>query len=240
MVAQVAFKPFWYSSVMTQIHESRQSNSPYIETIWRSRNLTDGIYLATPDGSWDLIVMIDEDGRKQAALTGQATEPMDVPYRAGTSSVVISFTPGAYLPHYPAETLLDGIEMLSNFDDDHFSLAGHTFTFPTFENAEELIAAMVKLGILQNDRVVDKIVRDRSIAISDRARQRHFVETTGMTQASLKQIKRAQEAVKLLKQGKKPIDVAVDTGYTDQSHLAKSLKRIMRSKPSDVDDIHKL
>lgn len=54
------------------------------------------------------------------------------------------------------------------------------------------------------------------------------------------QIRRAQEAVRRLQKGEKPVDAALSAGYSDQPHLAKSLKKIMGSHPSNVDDIHKL
>lgn len=225
---------------MSQIHESRKSTNPYIDTIWKSQNLTDGVYLATPDGSWDLIVGIDQAGAKSMMIAGQATKPQKIPYLAGTKSVVISFAPGAYMPQYPAEALLDGAEMLPNFDADHFMLAGHTFKFPTFEDAEDLVGELVKLKILKNDSVVDGELRGTPKAMSDRGKQRHFAQTTGLTKKYLGQIKQAQRAVMLLQQGKKPVEAAVEAGYTDQPHLAKSLRKIMGSKPSDVNDIHKL
>src|SRR5688500_15952150 len=115
----------------TQIHHRRSTDNPYIDTIWQTQNIGDGIYTATPDGSWDLIVMIHQDGRRHMVITGQATKPMDIPYNAGTGSIVISFAPGAYMPQYPAEQLLDSFEVLPNFDENHVMIAGHTFSFPT-------------------------------------------------------------------------------------------------------------
>lgn len=225
---------------MTQKHESRKSDNPYIETVWRTFNLTDGIYSATPDASWDLIIAITASGAKFALLAGQATKAQEVPYEKGSSSIVISFTPGAYMPEYPGNTLLDKTEFLPNFDENHFMLAGHTFAFPTFENAEKLVEKLVRLGILTSDKIVNDVMNGKRAALSERAVQRHFVKTTGMTQKYLEQIHRAQLAVRLLKKGEKPLDAAADAGYTDQSHLAKSLKKIMNKKPSDIDEIHKL
>lgn len=225
---------------MTQIHRNRKSEHPLIETIWASQNVTDGVYSATPDGSWDLIVCIDADGSKAMMLTGQATKPMEVPYTAGTSSVVISFMPGAYLPAYPPGKLIDSFEMLPNVDAEHFKLCGKTFAFPTFENAEELVESMIAANILFADPIVYAALTGNPKAMSTRSTQRHFVKHTGLTQKYLAQIQRAQQAVALLQQGKKPSDVAADAGYTDQPHMARSLKKIMHIKPSDADDIHKL
>lgn len=220
---------------MTQIHRSRKSAHPLIDTVWHSRNVTDGIYSATPDGSWDLIVMVQADGSRAMMLTGQATKPSDVPYTAGTQSIVISFAPGAYMPAYPAKKLVDSFEILPNADADHFVLSGHTFAFPTFDNAEELVEQLIAAKLLYADSIVHGAYRT-----SKRSAQRHFAENTGLTQKSFTKIERAQEAVRQLKAGKKPSDVAADVGYTDQSHLARDLRTIMGVKPSDVDGIHKL
>lgn len=225
---------------MTQIHQSRPSLHPYIDTIWQTQNTADGVYLATPDGSWDLIVGIDEHGKKFMMIAGQATKPSEIPYKAGTGSVVISFAPGVYTPLYPATTLLDNAVFLPNFDKDHFMLGGHTFAFPTYDNAEELIEQLAELEILKSNDVIAAELGGKPKAMSERAKQRHFSTTTGMTQKYLDQIKRAQLAVRLLQQGKKPSDVAAEAGYTDQPHMANSLKKIMTSKPSDIDHIHKL
>ena len=225
---------------MTQVHKSRKSDNPFIETIWHTESLDNGVYLATPDASWDLIIAINADGSKLAFLTGQATKPQEIPYEKGSSSLVVSFTPGAYMPEYPGDTLLDKVEFLPNFDENHFMLAGHTFAFPTFETAEQLIEKLVNLGILASDKIVDDVMKGKRAALSERAVQRHFVRTTGMTQKYLEQIHRAQLAVRLLKRGEKPLDAAADAGYTDQSRLSKSLKKIMNRKPSDITEIHKL
>ncbi len=225
---------------MSQIHQSRSSDNPYIDRVWRSQNISDGVYLATPDGSWDLIVLIQSDGSRNMMLTGQATEAAEVPYTAGTSSVVISFAAGAYLPDYPGSKMLNLFEVLPSLDNDHFMIAGHTFQFPEYDTAEVLVTEMITAEILKMDTVVAAILGGDTKALSDRAKQRHFLQTTGLTRKSLEQIRRAQEAVALLQAGQKPIDVAADAGFADQSHLSKSLKKIMRASPSNVDDIHKL
>lgn len=225
---------------MSQIHRSRPSSHPFIDTVWASQNLTDGIYLATPDGSWDLILGIQADGSRSMIIAGQATKPAYIPYTAGTSSVVISFAAGVYMPQIPAKSLLDTVKVLPVIDSGHFELCGHPFTFPTFDTAEDLVNEMSKLGILAHNDLVDSMLNGAPKAVSLRAAQRHFLHTTGTTQKQLQQIQRAKSAVRQLQKGKKPIEVAADTGFTDQPHLANSLKKIMHSKPSHVDDIHKL
>lgn len=223
-----------------QVHTRRDSSHPLIDTVWATKNLEDGVYVATPDGSWDLIVLVQPDGSKSMMLTGQATKPMNVPYKKGTNSVVISFAPGAYTPAYPSKKLVDSFEMLPSKDADHFALADHIFAYPTFEAAEELVEQMIAVGILLADPIVYGASRGVPKASSSRSEQRHFVENTGLRPKDFAQIERAQEAVRQLKKGKKPRDVAADAGFADQPHLAKSLKKIMGARPSDVSNIHKV
>lgn len=225
---------------MSQRHISRLSDNPFIDRVWKTENLTDGVYLATPDASWDLILGIHEDGSRSMMVAGQATKSSHVPYKAGTSSVVISFTAGAYFPHLPGDKLLDAVEFLPNTDENHFDLAGYSFEFPTYETAETLVERMVELGLLRNDRVIEDVLQGKHKAYSKRVVQRHFAQTSGISQKKIQQIQRAQQAVRLLKQGAKPIEAAIEAGYTDQPHLAKSIKKIMGAKPSDIEDIHKL
>lgn len=182
---------------------------------------------------------IEADGGKQVMLAGQATKPMNVSYTAGTSSVVISFAAGVYLPQIPASELLDDVRILPVFNGQ-FELLGHSFTIPEFEDAEKMVNEMIHCNLLAHDELVSAGFSDETRVSSARAFQRHFLKATGMTRKQLQQVLRAQEAVRLLKQGKKPIDAAVDAGYADQPHMAKSLKKIMHSKPSNVSDIHKL
>lgn len=221
---------------MTQIHKSRKSSHPLIETVWQTKNIADGTYLATPDRSWDLITLVHQDGSRQMMLTGQATKPMQVPYKAGTNSVVISFALSTYLPSHPSASLVDSFEILPTVDNTHFRLADHVFAFPSFDDAEVLVDDLLRQGVLKNDPVVDGSQR----AHSDRTVQRHYNETTGLSRKSLEQIERAQQAVILLQKGERPVDAAVDSGYSDQPHLTKSLKKIMGISPTKPGDVHKL
>lgn len=224
---------------MSQIHTRRSSPHLLVDAVWTTQNVSDGVYSATPDGSWDLIVLVMPDGAQHMMITGQATKPMDVPYQKDTSSVVISFARGAYIPSY-AGKLVDSFEILPNADAKHFILCGQTFEFPSYEAAEALVEALVESGLLLADPVVYASSNNNTWASSKRSHQRHFAKHTGISEKYFDQIERAKTAVRQLKNGRAPRDVAADVGYSDQPHLARSLKKIMGVKPSDVDDIHKL
>lgn len=173
-------------------------------------------------------------------LAGQQTEYLDVPYAAGTSSIVISFTASAYLAGFKGDELVDATIILPNEDENHFILLGHIFEFPRYETVEDLVRVMVTVGILKQDDVVASVLEGRPKAMSSRTMQRHFYEVTGISRKTLDKIRRAQDAVKMLQMGTATAEVAAEVGYTDQSHLTKDLKKIMGSGTSTTGHIHKL
>lgn len=225
---------------MAQKHTSRSSPSPLIDRVWHSENITDGVYIATPDCAWDLLALRLQDGTRRMMLAGQQTKYLDVPYMAGTSAVVISFTASAYLVGLKGDELVDATIMLPNDEAGHFILLNHAFAFPDYETAEELAKSMIGAGILKQDDVVASVLEGRPKAMSSRTMQRHFHKATGISRKALDKIRRAQDAVKMLQAGTATAEVAAEVGYTDQSHLTKDLKKIMGSGTLTTDHIHKL
>lgn len=129
------------------------------------------------------------------------------------------------MPAYPSNKLVDSFEFLPNADAEHFVLSDHTFAFPTFDNAEELVEKMIAADLLYADPVVFAAVTGNPKAMSERSTQRHFVQSTGLTQKYLAQIQRAQEAVRQLQQGKSPAMLpqtpATPTSPTSPDHSRK-------------------
>lgn len=224
---------------MVQKHTSRSSPHPWIDTVWQTLCLSDGIYKATPDGSWDLILSVAPDGTSFVFLSGQATEPVDVPYRDGEHSVVISFAAHVYLAGDREVRTGAAIRPLE-VRGEGFVLDGVELPLPTFQNAESLVDGMIEAGLLVSDDIVAKAFTARPRAASRRSVQQHFKATTGITQKDFQVIRRAQEAVRRLKDGQNAAAVAVDLGYTDQPHMIKSIKKIMGALPSNLEAVHKI
>ncbi|MBN9333094.1 helix-turn-helix domain-containing protein [Devosia sp.] len=224
---------------MTQKHTQRASSHPWIDTVWQTVCLQDGVYRATPDGAWDLILAVSPEEEAVVFLTGQATEPVDVPYLAGEHSVVISFSAHVYLATESEVRTGAQIRWLP-VAGERFVLDGIDLALPTFEGAEELVDQMILAGLLKSDDLVAKAFSDNPKAASRRSVQQHFKRTTGITQKDFQMIRRAQEAVRRLKRGDAPAGVAADLGYSDQPHMIKSIKAIMGFLPSDLELVHKL
>lgn len=224
---------------MTQRHTERASAHPWIDRVWQTACLEDGVYKATPDGSWDLLLSVSPEGVPTVFLSGQATEPVEVPYLSGEHSVVISFAAHVYLATDKEVRTGASVRFLQ-VDGDRFQLDGARLPLPTFENAEELIDQMIAAGLLKSDDLVAKAFSDNPKAASKRSVQLHFKRTTGITQKDFQMIRRAQEAVRRLKAGESPAALAADLGYTDQPHMIKSIKMIMGHLPSNLELVHKL
>lgn len=224
---------------MVQKHTRRQSLHPWIDTVWQTICLNDGIYRATPDGSWDLIRSVAPGGKSFVFLSGQATEPVEVPYLEGESSVVISFAAHVYLAGDKEVRTGAAIRPLE-VTAERFLLDGIDLPLPTFQNAESLVDAMIRAGLLLSDDTVAKAFTAKPRAASRRSVQLHFKNTTGITQKDFQLIRRAQEAVRRLKDGENAAAVAIDLGYTDQPHMIKSIKKIMGALPSNLEAVHKI
>lgn len=224
---------------MVQKHTRRTSIHPWVDTVWQTVCLSDGLYKATPDGSWDLILRVDSDGKSFVFLTGQATEPVDVPYKEGEHSVVISFAPHVYLAQ-DKETRTGPAVRFLPVHGDKFVLDGLELPLPTFLNVEQLTDSMISAQLLLSDSIIAQAFTDRPKAASKRSVQQHFSKITGITQKDFQLIRRAQDAVRQLKAGSKSAAVAAEFGYTDQSHMIKSIKKIMGQLPSNLDAIHKI
>ncbi|HEX9067804.1 MAG TPA: helix-turn-helix domain-containing protein, partial [Ktedonobacterales bacterium] len=86
--------------------------------------------------------------------------------------------------------------------------------------------------------VVSGVLADEPHALADRTVRHRFVRATGLTQAHIHQVARAQRAASLLRQGKPILDTAHEAGYFDQPHLTRSLKRFIGHTPAQLARTH--
>lgn len=220
-------------SPMSVRREARASDSPLVERITRVRFDADWRGMTTPDGCWDLVVR-RVGGRIQLLQTGLITRPVELAYRAGEEYLSISFKPGVFMPRLPGKRMVDRGMLRPTPSARTFRLEQDELEIPTFDNAEGLIDRLVRRELIVRDEIVEGVVEGRPRAIHPRSVQRHFLETTGLTAKRLEQIRRARRAIELLTTGKRPIDVALELGYSDQSHLTRALKAIMGKTPGEV------
>ena len=186
-----------------------------------------------PDGCWDIVV-ITHRGRVTVLQTGLITQPVRLPYCAGDEYMCISFKPGVYMPRLPGERTVDKGIPRPLSTRRSFWLETGSYEIPTFENAEGLVTRLVRHGLITRDDLVEGVVEGRPRAASPRSVQRHFLHTTGVTAKQLSQIVRARQAVDLLGQGRRAVEVAQAAGYADQPHMTRALKAIMGRTPGEI------
>lgn len=211
---------------------TRPADSPFVQAVTHWVIDHDDRSLATPDGCWDLVVFKQET-QTSIMLTGQTTTAVPLQYAPGDELLTISFKASAFLSFVPSLAMLDRAIFLTK-TGDRFRLTSDVFEIPTFENAEAFARSLVQKGHLCQDDVVEALLADHPPAYSARSIQRHFLRTTGMTYAAFRQIERARRAAALLQRGNLAGDVAYEAGYADQSHMSRSLKRILGQTPTAI------
>jgi len=115
-----------------------------------------------------------------------------------------------------------------------FRLNSDLWQFPDYENADTFVEWLARDCLLIYDPVVADALNGLPVEASLRTVQRRFLQATGLTHGMIAQINRARQATSLLKQGMSVLDTVEQAGYSDQSHLIRSLKRFTGLTPNQL------
>lgn len=216
------------------VEDERASDSPLVASIRRVRYGGDVTEVVLPDGAWDLLFMRRAGGPLIAVQTGQIVAPLPVHHVAGDEMLVLAFKPEVYMPSLPGHrTYRRGVARPVEHDR-RFWIDAERLELPSFDNAEHLVAAMARKGLLERDPVVARALQGARQRLDERSVQRHFAAVTGLSLKGFQQIARAREAARLLLSGQSPSQVAAALAFTDQSHLTHSLKRFLGQTPGQL------
>ncbi len=219
---------------MSTIYESRLSDSPHIEIIWRGRVEQDYSPVCPADVHWNLL-FIRHRGQVRVSAEGATTQFVPKNQFEGAEFLVIKFKLGVFLPFLPAENLLNGDAILPEAGSQRsFWLQGSAWQLPDFENAETFVQRLARSGLLVTEPVVQATLADHTPDISSRTVRRRFLRATGLTPKTIQQIERAQQAAALLQQGLPILDAVYTAGYADQPHLTRSLRRFYGYTPAEI------
>lgn len=204
--------------------ESRSSELPYIERVWRSRS--DGVRWMTSIATshWELVFW-EHDGRVQAAVLGPEPKACPAPVPKDATFFGISFALGTSMPHVPISQLVGAAAEIPDVTRRSVWLKGSAWHVPDYDNAEWFVRRLVREGIVDCDPIVPAVLGGATLDVCERTLQRRFVAATGLTRGAIRQIHRARQAAVLLQEGMPAKDVAHRLGYFDQPHLARSLNR---------------
>lgn len=212
--------------------EFRPSDSPHILGVTR-RHYTGNTDVTVPDCCWDILVIKQHD-QTEVILTGTITQPIPLEFAPGTEVMNITFQPDTFLSEFPAPKMLNNGLVLRPAGKNKVRLGSDIVEIPSFDNAEEFVNKLCKIGAMKNDSIVSGILDGKPLASSERSVQRHFMQTTGLTLKFMQQVQRAQLAVDMLRAGHRIVDIAHTLGYTDQAHMTRSLKGIMGITPAAI------
>lgn len=214
--------------------DERQSDSPFVERIWRAQSERAGDFLSVAANHW---VMVVSKYQGETVLTVRGPETLATTLHVslvGAEFFGIVFKLGTVMPYLPASALIDGDVNLPDASSKSFWLNGSTWQIPTHENADTFIDRLVRRNLLVRDPVVDSVLRGEPQKLSSRSVQRHFIQAIGLTQGTVRQIERARCATMLLQQGVSILDTVDLAGYTDQAHLTRSLRHFMGKTPAGI------
>jgi AraC-like DNA-binding protein len=219
---------------MFVMYDERPSDSPFVEKVWRSRSGDSGELLSVAASRVE-IVIARVRSRTLVTVRGPETKPGLLRYPGDAEWVGIRFKLGTFLPRLLPLHLKDRQDVdLPEATAHSFWLNGSVFEYPTFDQAESLVARLTRHGDLVRDPSVDDAVRGRQQEMSVRSMQRHFLRATGLTVKALRHINRARQATALLRNGVSILDVVRLAGYYDQAHLTRSLKYRIGQTPAQI------
>lgn len=219
---------------MEIMFEERPSDSPFVETVWRSQSEHSGTFISLAVSHW-MMVVTKQAGKKFLTVRGPETKASSAFCPADAEFCGIFFKIGTLMPHLPARNLLDRRDAtLPEANSNAFWLNGSAWQFPDFENMDAFVDRLVREGLIIREPAVGAALqgqlRDRSL----RSVQRRFLRATGLTHNYIHQIERARHATTLLKQGVSIMDTVDLAGYSDQPHLTRSLKHLMGQTPAQI------
>jgi AraC-like DNA-binding protein len=212
---------------------SRQSESPFVETIWHCQSEQAGEFLSVAATHWEIVIM-RLAGKLAITMRGPETYARPAHCPADGEWLGIVFKRGTFMPQLPAIRLVDRDLHLPTASSQSFWLNGSVWEIPSYENADVFVTRMMRAGLLAHDRVVEAALCHHVTDCSLRSVQRRFLRATGLTHGAIAQIERARQATALLRAGHSIGDTIDLAGYADQPHLTRALKRFIGQTPAQL------
>ena len=213
--------------------EDRSSDSPLVETVWRTYSQRDGSFVSTAETHWEMVVSRYK-GELTITMRGPETQAKRALFSKDTEFFGIVFKHGTFMPHLPVSDLVNEDVELPKAANGGFWLHSAAWELPNFETVDEFIARLVREEMLVFDPVVEAVLQNRPSDMSLRTVQRRFLRATGLTRGTFEQIERAQQAANLLQKGSTIANAIFQAGYADQPHLTRSLKHFVGYTPGQI------
>lgn len=218
---------------MSILYEERLSDAPYVERVTHGRTASDGSAIRPAECHWHM-VFVNHMGGTHPVIVGPWTTAGVASWAEGAEILWVKFKLGVFMPRLPAHNFLNAETILPQGACRSFHLDGAVWQFPTYENVDTFVNQLVRNEVLVHDPLVDHVRHGRVPDMPSRTVRHRFAQATGLTQSHVYQWERAQQAAVLLQQGTSILDTLEATGYFDQSHLTKALKRFVGQTPAQL------
>jgi AraC-like DNA-binding protein len=219
---------------MDLICDERESDSPFVERIWRGQGIEAGDFISMAEIEYGMVVTRLR-GKTSITLRGPATRATPAFCPPDAEFVGIQFKPGVFMRELPANMVVERQDItLPESSSTTFWLDGSTWEYPDYENADTFVDWLLQDDLLVDDPLVDAVINSQPVELSLRTVQRRFLRATGLAVNTIHQINRALFATQLLKAGKSILDTVFEAGYFDQPHLTRALKRFVGLTPAQI------
>lgn len=213
--------------------EERPSSSPFIERTWRTTSVPESAFISVAVTHWE-VVFTSQEGATRVTVRGPETKATEAPIPSGAEFFGIHFARGAFMPHLPLRGLVNGELTFPRPDARSLWLGDAAWELPDFDDAELFVQGLVRVGILVRDQTVAAALNGNPGDLSERSVQRRILRATGVSARTIKQVQRAERAHEFLRTGTSIAETIWETGYADQAHLTRSLRRYVGQTPAEI------
>jgi AraC-like DNA-binding protein len=213
--------------------EARSSRSRLVAQTWEARSEPEESFISVAATHWEMVVT-RQRGAARLTVRGPETRATAMPIPQDAEFFGIEFSAGTFMPDLPPGRLVDRTLTLPQVSDRSFWLDGSAWELPGADNGDVFVDRLARAGLLVHDPIVAEALHGKVVGFSIRSVERRVARGTGLTRGTIERIRRAERAVELLSRGATPSDTARRTGYADQSHLTRSLKRLVGQTPSQI------
>lgn len=213
------------------------SSLPYINCIWHAVAQRDEAYTDPANEYWSLGFVRHSDGSLSVELYGPSLQPRVLQGHAGEEYWGIEFTAYTTLVAISKGKILNAHVSLPVIGTS-FAIGGQHYAVPAYDELEKFTQQLQADGVISTDQRIDRALQGDNTGFSERSRQRHFKNITGLTKKQIEQLQRARHAFYLLQTGNSLSQAAVAAGYSDQPHMTRSLKLLRGETPAQIIATH--
>jgi AraC-like DNA-binding protein len=180
------------------------------------------------------MVVTRQDRVAELTVLGPETRATTASIPPGAEFFGIQFSLGTFMPALAPGALVDSSVTLPWSDTSSVWFDGYRLELPGRDDVGAFVARLLRRRLLVRDPLVLTAVEGEVDRLSSRTVERRVAKATGLTRGTIRQIRRAERAVKVLSDGMSPIAVAHEADHADQPHLTRSLRRFAGQTPGAI------